>query len=271
MQKNNGRAETLLRSKQEIDARRNEKRARLLEFLRTETFTTREIAGEVLQLQRHATTKTLDMMLKEELIKAHAVEGVMWKTTVYGITVHGAATASEPGEDFVWFSPGRLCASTLAHDLWIQKNRLRAEKAGWTNWSPERALRRAIATEFQITNGVSPWLKVPDALAKNPSGEVIAIEVERTIKSPKRYQQVIFAYLSMIKKGLISRVEYVCVSPTVFKRLPGIFDRIEFVYHAGEKLKIEEKHRAKFSFHSANNWPVAGGTNAAVGSSNQQA
>lgn len=262
------RAKSLLRSRAEIEARRDEKRACLLEFLRTETFTTREIAGEVLQLQRCATTNTLDMMLAEELIEAHQIETEMWKTTVYGLTVHGAALANPPGEEFFWFLPGRLSTATLAHDLWVQKLRLRAEQSGWTNWNSGRAINRTMATENQRTDGKSQWLKVPDAVATSPTGETVALEIERTIKSPKRYQQIIFAYLQMIKNGLIFRVEYVCISPTVSKRLPGIFQRIDHVLHAGEKLKLEERHRAKFCFHSVNEWPVLNGANSPASAKN---
>lgn len=257
MQKKSGRVETLLRSKQEIDARRNEKRARLLEFLRTETFTSIEVAGELLGIQRNAVYKTLRSLRAEGLIEKHQVQTEMWAKILWGITTHGAAVATPPGEDFFWFEPGRTSASTLAHDLWLQKIRVKADGASWKNWQPERAIRRTLAKENKAEAGQSKWLKVPDAVAENPDGEIIAIEVERTIKSPKRYQQIMLAYLQMITSGLVSRVEYVCITPVVFERLPGIFRRIEYVTIEGERLKIEDKHRSKFSFLNVQEWPTS--------------
>lgn len=235
-----------------LDERRIEKRKILLDFLRHETFTTVEIAGMLLGIQRNAAYKTLRSLRAAGVLESHQVQTEGWGKTLWGTTPNGAAEATPGDEEFHWFEPGRISPATLAHDLWLQKIRVRAEAAGWKNWLPDRALRRRLAQE----NQGKPWLKVPDALAVNPDGETIAVEVERSIKNPKRYQQIMAAYLQMAKGGLISRIEYVCVSPVVLRRLPGIFRRTEYVLINGDRVRIEERHHAKFSFFDVEKWPL---------------
>lgn len=59
------------------------------------------------------------------------------------------------------------CKLADSHRLDTQRMRLAAEKAGWTQWVPERALQG---------RGLK---KVPDAAAIDTRGHLVAIEIER--------------------------------------------------------------------------------------------
>ena len=137
---------------------------------------------------------------------------------------------------------GRTNAGWINHRLDTQRMRIRAAAAGWTGWTPERILR--------LTPGMK---KIPDAISINKSGQRIAIEIERSCKTQKRYGELIVIYLQEIKAGKIDEVHYVCPAG-VSKLVKKCFESIETVKFHGDIVKLEQKHRDRFKFFDFDEW-----------------
>jgi hypothetical protein len=158
---------------------------------------------------------------------------------IFGVTAHGLAHAfevDEPMERRPVFEPSKVKLSTLNHELDIQRLRLRAEGAGWRNWIPGSRL------------GISlPGMKRPDAVSLDPQGLWVAIEVERTIKTTKRYEVLLSQYLQLVAKGKFSRVLWLCPTADLALRLNKILGSINAVPVAGKRIELEERHARLWS------------------------
>lgn len=73
----------------------------------------------------------------------------------------------------------RFSIATMPHDLLVTDVRLRLAQFWSGAWIPERAIR---ADEYE---------QIPDGLILFASGKKIAVEVENSIKSKRRYQQIL--------------------------------------------------------------------------------
>lgn len=85
----------------------------------------------------------------------------------------------------------------------------------------------------------------------------VAVEIERTIKTPLRYSQIIPAALRDVKAGRYDRVQY--LSPqgradAVFRAL----HRVETVKVGGDSVRLTDQHWARFSFANLADWPTPG-------------
>ena len=232
----------------ERKAKAEAKRHTLLHFLRNETWSTTEVLTQLVGIDnRQAIHKTLTRMQDEELVKKHElpIGGRVRPVVVWGITPNGIAAAfddNEPYEERPYFSPSRLALSRVPHQIDLQRARLSAESAGWQNWQRGERL------------GFNPPIR-PDALVTSPDGELFAIEVERTIKTKKRYQQVIKGHLSQIQEQHWSRVLYL-MPPDFPRRLKRVFDSIEHIVIADRQyMTLEDKHRKRFLFLALPDWP----------------
>jgi hypothetical protein len=126
--------------------------------------------------------------------------------------------------------------------LECQRIRIASEAAGWTNWTTDRDLH------------LQGLKKIPDAVATDPAGVRVAIELERHAKTPKRYAEILAAHLLQVKAGHYSRIEY--VSPPGDERLiRNSMQKVASVKVNGEAVKLEQKHRDRFTFHSIADWP----------------
>lgn len=223
-------------------ARAAEKQHALLQFLGSgEVFTTAQIAAQLWQIDRSSASAGLRGMEKRGLLVGETKDVRAQDVRIFGITPMGIALAERFGNPF--YQLGRTNGMQIEHRIAGQRMRLKAEAAGWTDWTPERVIR--------LTPGLK---KVPDAAATSPSGLRIAIEIERSIKTPKRYAEIIVAYLLEIKAGRYAEVHYVS-PPGVDRLVRGTFERCESVKFNGEIVRLEAKHRARFKFFDFNNWP----------------
>lgn len=224
----------------EIKDRQQKKFQKVLWFLSTEVWTTTSVVAELCKISRPVADATLRAMCREKLIKTeqHTVDGR--KTNIYGITTHGLVTfGSVFGKPF---ELGKVKASHLQHRVEIQILRVAADSAGWKEWRHEFSLRR------------KNWGKVPDALVTNPAGHVIAVEVERTAKERKAYEDILTSYLIRIKEGDVHFVDYVC-PPKIVKGIENIFNRIKYVRYQGDRIELTDIHRKRFRFYAIGNWP----------------
>lgn len=226
-------------------ARAQEKQDTLLRFLGSgEVYTTAQIAAQIWGIDRSSASAGLRSLEKRGLLVGETHDVRAQDVRIFGITPGGIAIADQYGNPF--HQLGRTNGAQIEHRIAGQRMRLKAEAEGWTDWTPERVIR--------LTPGLK---KVPDAAATSPTGQRIAVEIERSIKTPKRYAEIIVAYLLEIKAGRYTEVHYVS-PPGVDKLVRGTFERIDSVKFNGEIVKLEAKHRARFKFFSFDNWPSTG-------------
>lgn len=226
----------------ERQARASEKRERLLNFLASgEVWTSTQLAADLLQVSRPVALNTLAALGKERAIvsESHMIAGRTQK--IWGITAHGLALAEVAGA-VPAFQLGRTNPSHIPHHLQTQDARIAAESSGWTGWVPGKLLYNR---ELR---------KVPDAAATSPTGKRVAIEIERYIKSPKRYSDIIAAYLRDIKDGYFDEVHYLAPSG-LHVPLEKVFRGIKTFSFAGEQVQVDERHQNRFKFYALTEWP----------------
>lgn len=222
-------------------ARAQAKAEILLKFLASgEVYITAEVAADLLQIDRSRAAATMNRLEREGALKSETHDVRARYVKQWGITPHGLALADCFGNPFVEL--GRTNGMQLEHRAACQRMRLKAENAGWTQWTPERILR------------LEKLKKIPDAVATSPAGTRVALEIERNVKTPKRYAELIVAYLLEVKAGRYDEVHFVC-PPGVEKLVQKALSRIDAVKFNGDVVKLEAKHRDRFRFFSFDNWP----------------
>ena len=233
----------LMANKAAQSLRISEKRDLINTFLKSEIFSTPDILSQVVGMKGQGAHATLKAMVRDGLLRCGELPTGNKMQVIYGLTPHAAALASDfaAGEIVTYFEPGKVSCWTLQHSLFIQKLRLQLESEGWTNWQSDRQCRR----EAQKNES---WLKVPDALATNPQGERVAIEVERSYKSLKRYPDILSSYLQMIRAGRLNKVHYYCVGSVTAKKMHDIFHQSTHIKIQGQHIALELRHYQQFEF-----------------------
>lgn len=235
----------LIRSYTERMARQAERHRLVLRFLRDETWTATHILADLITGSAALVSKTMQQLKHRGYVIEHRVEGC--RSVLWGITAHGLAHSWGLEEDMTkrpCFEPAKLSALAIPHRLDVQKARLSAERAGWSDWRPENILPVGMA-------------KRPDALVLDTKGRVIAIEVERHIKTLKRYEAVFSSYLQAIKRGELEQVHYVTPDRGLAIRLSRVLGLVQAVPLLGERVMISDRHRARFLVTPLSDWPPA--------------
>jgi hypothetical protein len=123
-------------------------------------------------------------------LKQFKSEKVARQTRIFGMTTNGCGLVE--GEERFIFKLGKTEPITIIHRLESQRMRLIAESAGWTDWTPERALMTKEKSAKDVKQD-----KIPDAVSKSPITKAkVAIENERTIKAESSYKEIANLYLS---------------------------------------------------------------------------
>lgn len=225
------------------------KRRAALRWLRDETWSTPEILGKVMGLRsRQGAHQTLSKLERDGYVSSTDLP-IFKKTAqrIYGITPHGLAHAFDPDEPWAirpTFEPSKLKLTTLQHEVDIQMARCAAECAGWSAWTPGARLGASRVGE-----------KRPDAVAIDPNGQVVAIEIERTIKTTKRYEVLLSQYLQAAAKGRYSRVVWLCPTADLAERLRRIILAIQSVPVGSKRVPLEPRHYQLLSFLGYLQWP----------------
>jgi hypothetical protein len=98
--------------------------------------------------------------------------------------------------------------------------------------------------------------KRPDALAASPTGKRVALEVERTMKTTKRYEIVLVQYLKLLKADELDLVVWASPTEDFSRRLRSIITSIQTVRVEGKKVAIDPaRHHCNLRFVSYGNWP----------------
>jgi hypothetical protein len=210
-------------------ARNEEKMNVVLWFLRAEYCTSAEIVAQLLGVEAlQPVYRFLNKMTDKGFLRHHnfMIEGR--NVRLWGLTPHGVAFSfadDEPLKEMTAFQPSSVAVSTLPHKLDIQRTRLRMEARGATNWHYLNALK---------SNG----MKQPDALA-NVGGKMVAFEIERTVKSLRRYKEIVSNYLFNRKAHGIDEIWYICPDVRVRLRVEKAITGVDEIVHptTGEARK----------------------------------
>lgn len=211
-----------------FEARRAEKEKIILNLLKDESFSTARLIGVLLKTKRTTTFETVKRMEKKGLLLQAKVED----QSLWGLSPQGAFLA-----DGRHFDPKRVSAITIRHDLAVQKAKVEAMIVGWDGFLAER----------------TTWLQVPDAFAVSPKGRKVALEVERTVKTPKRYTAIFDSYCQMLADKTIQEVIYICTED-IKDRLERLFLKIETMTVDGKRHAFSESFRARFHFVTCEKW-----------------
>jgi hypothetical protein len=238
-------------------ARALEKRRLVLRFLRDEIWTSADIVGMLLGISYPAAHILLKVMDRDGLTTSSEMfvrskRGAQ-RAVLHGITAQGLAYAwdmSEVQEARHPWEPSKTNPLFVPHNIETQRARLRATLKGWHTWRPARAL---------MGLGLP---KLPDGEVVDPSGLKVAVEIEREIKTDKRYEAVIGAYVAQMKKDeRWDRVDYLCPDVEFAARLARVFGRLKQLRLEGQtgvpaKVgNLEQVHLDRFRFYANEAWP----------------
>ena len=223
------------------------KKQRLLSWLVDFTWTTPSIAGQVMGLQaRSAIHKTLNMFEQQGLIRHSQIPFLMGRDiTVFGITIDGLLWCDNEDDQFnskPVFDPARVSISTFQHRLDVQRCRLKITEMNVTKWLAENNLPKSLSYR-------------PDAIIHNTDLNV-ALELERSAKTRKRYQQIIVQHLRQIKQGHYTQVHYVSTIDGFAERLQRLFHSISMVSVKGQQVLFTDDLKSHFKFFNFNDWEL---------------
>ncbi len=227
------------------------KQKKILHFLRDERYTTYQILADHLGLSTQTVRRTIYKMIGRNLVtKVDGGFGLGSGYKIIGLTPNGLSAAFDDKEiiDAPFYSLSKINPLTIQHRLAIQENRVASEKAGWTNWVSESVFKDQPEWK-KIGDKQKKRISIPDALVTDPTGNRVAIEIERTAKDPKRYPEILaFHLLSIKREKRYDKVLYLMPDETMKKRIEKLFKNIREVSIDGKKIPIQPGHIANISF-----------------------
>lgn len=219
------------------------KRDAILGWFRNYPWSHVDVLTEVVGLGQWAIQATLAKMKRDELVRsADILIARGGSVRIWGLTHHGLHLAIPIGEelqDLAVFEPSKVAVSTLEHDIAVQLIHARALHLGWADWQTASQAAGLLAKR---------GLKIPDAIATSPGGERTAIEVERTLKSFRRYEELLVSYLAGRKAGLWQRVLYLSPTQDLAARVERAYKAVRKARYNGQTFEVTSAHLAPFSF-----------------------
>lgn len=225
--------------------RRDEKRRKVLAFLRTEIWTTPHIVGLVAGVADPRTVRsTIAGLQRDELVMTEAcVLPSGRRVELVGITMSGQAhIAHSLDKQLVerGFERGRAGLSQVEHRCDLQRIRIQLAQSGWAGWAyPDRVA---------VTDKAQAGGHRPDAIATAPDGTVCAIECERTVKTCKRYRSIFSHHLTAIARGDYQRVIYTSPSEPTITAVRSLISSCERVIVSGRDKAVTSEMLSHFSF-----------------------
>ena len=212
----------LIASKQARLERNQEKMATVIQFLKEEAYS--DIKNLMLLLnyqKRQPLDRLLTKLIQLGFLHKHEFEFQTGKVSIWGITCLGITqNVKSINEDFRPFEPHRVKLLTLEHKLMNQKVQIYLQQNGWTDWhnGDQYSFRHRYDVEHR-----------PDAIITAPNGFTIAIETERTLKTPSRYRSIFKSHILAKQKGHWSAIFYIVPNENIKGLLEKRFDRIEYI------------------------------------------
>ncbi len=182
----------------------NKRITTLLRFLLEENYTSLENIGIMLNVPKQTALRlTKHLCEKQYLTKMEVDIGLARPISLFQPTNTGVMFALNDGEELPELrDASRINPATIYHDLKLQQIRFKLEAQGYHSFMSAWHISR----QLKKRNDKVP--KIPDYTCINPDGDKVAVEYERTIKSKKRYQEVIEQYMEIRKRGVIKQVIY---------------------------------------------------------------
>jgi predicted ester cyclase len=142
------------------------------------------------------------------------------------------------------FDPNRVAQSTIIHRLdvhayFCERGRIKLGNHG-TKWISENNYPKNISYR-------------PDAIFE-VNNMTIALELERTAKTKKRYQKIVTQHLRKINNGSYECIHYVSSVPGFAVRLERLFNSITKLPVRGQQVLFSEELRQHFKLYDFNNW-----------------
>jgi hypothetical protein len=225
-------------------ARSREKMNKILRFLKEETYT--DLANLMLLFESEFKTppplyRVLEKLIRLGLIEKHIIGSRCGNISLWGITMDGLAVVCKP-EDPVFppnFVPSSVTGFVLEHHLDTQQARVLLEKKGATNWI--KGDRKNFLHQFRVKHR-------PDGVITLPNGKRIAIEMERNLKTPRRYQAIMAGHLLAWSEGVWSGIFYIVPHRQKKIALMKIFETTKCVIVNNSPVTLEQHHRDTFKF-----------------------
>lgn len=215
----------------------------VLRFLIDENYSSLENSALLLNVPKQTAIRvTKHLCDKNYLTKLEVDIGLARKISVFQPTNTGLMFIMSNGEALPELREvAKVGAATIYHDLKLQQIRFKLEAQGYhsfqSSWHLTRILRK---------RGEKPP-KIPDYTCINPDGNKVAIEYERTIKTRKRYQEIIGQYMDIKERGIIKQVIYF-TDDGFADKLKQLFQGIEFIYRSGKTDKCTAEQLTYFKF-----------------------
>ena len=216
---------------------------KVLRFLLEENYSSMENLALLLNVPKQTVLRiTRNLSEKNYLIKHDVDIGLARPISVFQPTNTGIMFALANNEEIPELRDiNRVNPATIFHDLKLQQIRLKLEAEGYTKFQSSWQLTKILRKRQEKVP------KIPDYTCINPQGDKIAIEYERTIKTKKRYQEIIGQYLDIKERGIIKQVIYF-TDDGFADKLKQLFQSVEFVYRKGRTEKCLTEQLRYFSF-----------------------
>ena len=245
---------------QQARERNQEKALKVLRFLRTSIYSTAELLGEVMGVKsRDGIHKTLVNMEQKQLIRRHSYLEFGGSLTLWGITPTGQEISLQNGDEpiSVFFNPSKVSLARLQHYFCLQKIRIRAEAARWTNviYCDRPSVYKGNDSPSQDT--INEEIR-PDLLAAHPQRRIVAIEYERSLKWTPRYKEhVLPGHIRRLNAGEYAQVVWVCPNQTDEERLRVILLNAVKELRGDNQLHLERTSNEYKTFvvTNINSWP----------------
>ncbi|EKO2998201.1 replication-relaxation family protein [Escherichia coli] len=234
-----------------IVERNAEKRRDTLTFLAEETCSTSSVIALLLNIKSVPRANDfLRSLEKQEIVCCSDTFIAGRKVRLWGLTEHGAALSGR--EKVQPFHPSRVSPTQLQHRLDIQRIRLMIQShpavSDWRYPSQRRKGERSHDAEFRLNE------------------RIIGLEVERTVKSRSRYEQIVsdfFVRIMRTKEEERANVPqycwYVCPTEEIALRVGEALKRCTRINNNGkweslpEAIIAEQRFKA-FTYDAVEKW-----------------
>ena len=219
------------------------RKRKILRFLIEENYSSLENLAQLLGVAKQTVLRiTKHLCESTYLTKTEVNIGLARNISVFQPTNTGIMFAIMENEQMPELRElSKVNATTIYHDLQLQKIRFTLEKQGYTNFQSSWQLIRILRKRKEKVP------KIPDYTCINPDGDKVAIEYERTIKTTKRYQEIIGQYMEIKEREVIKQVIYF-TNIGFANKLKLLFSSIGVIYRKGKTEKCLAEYLCYFKF-----------------------
>lgn len=225
--------EYLISDPKERKERALKKETDVLRWLKDEIYSTTAILADVMCVEARAARTVLNrlaargLIVKDEIRFFGARALALWGITPAGL--FHISTAEEIAKGSLrYHTPGSIKPLTIEHAIGVQECRMFFEyEFDYYDWVSDRLL----PGKGLKAKDPKRWPLYPDgvfsfAKDKDAKETVVAIEFERSRKTPVRYVEIIKAHLKNIQNSRYSAVWYVCPTTKEAVNLKALFSRL---------------------------------------------